>query len=134
MMRLLLGSGKTANSRGKVRGGSLMEIGTQAIGLKADFRDMVSITHRMRPIRETILQTEKMARAKRCFTNQTQSMKEFSKMVCSMASENNISHLVTTTLVSFKKGCVTEKALSSLQMVMSMKVIGIKMSRLEMEY
>ena len=69
MMRLLLGSGKTANLRGKVRGGSLMEIGTQATGSRADYRVMVSIKHRMRLIRETILLTEKMARAKRSFTN-----------------------------------------------------------------
>ena len=69
MMRLLLGSGKTASLRGKVREGSLMEIGTQATGSRADYRGMVSIKHRMRPIREIILQTEKMARAKRSFTN-----------------------------------------------------------------
>jgi hypothetical protein len=61
-------------------------------------------------------------------------MREFSKMDCSMASENSTSHLVITLLVSSKKGCGTGKGLSNLQMAMSMKVIGRRMSRLEMEY
>jgi len=69
MMKLLTGSGKTANLRGKVRGGSLMEIDTQATGSKADCRGMASITRRMRHIRETILQIVKMARGKRFFIN-----------------------------------------------------------------
>jgi hypothetical protein len=69
MMKLLTGSGKTANLRGKVRGGSLMEIGTQVTGSKADCRVMASITRRMRHIRETILQIVKMAREKRFFIN-----------------------------------------------------------------
>ncbi len=54
MMRSSLGPGKTANLKVKVKEDSLMEIDTQETGSKADYRDTVNITRKMKVIRVTI--------------------------------------------------------------------------------